>query len=336
MASSKSKLNLLAVLFIAVVVVGGIGSYFVFYPQTGPTTRTTSATSSLQTTSKPLVTYSIFGKIFFDYNGNGKQDPGEPDMPDVIIALNGKNVTATNSTGWYAITSVANGNHTIRPYPPRDFTYTYGYSTRLADFRYMCESDAEYRSVKDSYTLQVGNDTRKDIGLMEGFLTMPFSRGTVEYARRLYVDISNSSRLIDWQGSSQTYQRDSYKHQGIDYLIVKMTPIMAAAPGDITGYEINNKEGHTLWIGHNEGYYTVYAHLYVIVKSKGPVKRGELVGFSGYSSNGDEHLHFELEKPPVPQNKPYVHPVDPYRSLIPPLGSPLSLWTKDNDPQFYA
>jgi hypothetical protein len=275
----------------------------------------------------------LYGKIFFDYNGNGIQEKDEPPVPNVVVALDGKNVTATNSTGGYVVNDVV-GAHMIRPYQPGNFTYTYGYATRLANFRYMCESDAEYRSIKDSYTLQVGNDTRKDIGLMEGFLTMPFSRGTVEYARRLYVDISDGSRLIDWQGSSQTYQRDSYKHQGIDYLIAKMTPIIAAAPGDITGYEINNKDGHALWIGHNEGYYTVYAHLLVIVKSKGPVKRGELVGFSGYSSNGDEHLHFELEKPLVPQNKPYMSPVDPYRSLVPPLGSPLSLWTKDNDPQF--
>ncbi len=321
---------------VGVVVVGSVG----FYLLTSRAPQITQTSTIQSVTSKPVVVFKLFGKIFFDYNGNGIQEKDEPAVPNVAIALDGFNVTVTNSTGWYAITNVANGNHTIRPYPPRNFTYTYGYSTRLANFRYMCESDAEYRSVDDPYQVSVLNDTRKDIGLMEGFLTMPFPKGTVENYRRWYVDISDTSRPMDWRGGDWTYERPGYRHSGTDYMITKMTPVMAAAPGVISGYSVNDPNGgHTVWIEHEQGYYTYYAHLEMIVKSRGLVKRGEIIGYSGASAMSgivSPHLYFELEKPPASRNMPVTSPIDPYRSLVPGLGSLFSSWTKDNDPQFYA
>ena len=324
MASSNGKLSAFVILLIAVVVVGGIGSYFAFYPQTGPTTRTTSVMSSLQTTSKPLVTYLVFGKIFFDYNGNGKQDLGESDVPDVVVALNGKNVTATNGTGWYVINNLPSGVHTVKPYPP-------------TNFRYMAESNAEYRSVKANYLISVRNDTRKDIGLMEGFLTLPFAKGT-RHTIDWYFDISNDSRPIDWQGGSQTGNAPKpLKHGGIDYGLAEMIPIIAAAPGTVSVLGFSSYGGLTVLVNHYDGFITAYVHLKEIKVEKGQIlKRGDMVGYSGAQTvlKYYPHLHFEVERRSSDTGTRY--PVDPYRSLVPPLGSPLSLWTKDNDPQYFV
>jgi murein DD-endopeptidase MepM/ murein hydrolase activator NlpD len=352
LASSKSKLNAFVILLIAVVVIGGIGSYFVFYPQTGPTTRTTSVTSSLQTTSRSLVIYSMFGKIFFDYNGNGKQDPGEPDMSDVVIALDGKNTTSTNSTGWYLITSVVEGNHTIRPFPP-------------ARFRYMCESDSEFRTVKETYTVSVRNDTRKDIGLMEGFLTAPFNKGKSTIDPQGYVDLDpRSGHVRDWKGGDQTYDG----HNGIDFIASKGTPILAGAPGRVffawNGWpnkpswgDQNDswKNGNSVIIYHENGFWTSYNHLDSIAVNETSwnglgqlVKRGDVIGYCGYTgflpdlvtpmTANQVHLHFQVTETKL--NVGYDR--DPFRDLyygqygFSRVSNPVSLWTVDNDPQFFV
>jgi len=327
---ASTRWKLLSVLVLLVVALGGVGSYVTLYRQAEPRasiTATATSASAIQTLTVTTTRFKLSGKIFFDYNGNGKQEAGEPDLSDVAIALDGKNVTATNSTGWYA-TNAEEGIHKVGVFPPKKF-------------RYMCESDAEFRSVKDSYTILVANDTRKDIALMEGFLTLPFAKGTPEYNKRFYVNISNTSRLLDWRGGTDTYQRGDYKHSGTDFAVRDWTQIVAAAPGTVFALSFNDPNGgHTVWIKHSDGYYTYYAHLNEVKVEQGQiVRRGELLGLSGSSTIGGNivpHVHLEVRKPPYPGGQLGGLPgIDPYRSLVPPLGSPLSLWTKDNDPQFF-
>ena len=53
---------------------------------------------------------------FFDYDGNARQEVGEPPVADVTVALDGVNRTCTNSTGWYVISDVTKDVHKIRPF----------------------------------------------------------------------------------------------------------------------------------------------------------------------------------------------------------------------------
>jgi len=166
-ALSASRLRIIGILIVVFIALGGVGSYFMLNPRTDSRTMAvtpyvTTVTGSAPATVRPATTYRLSGRIFFDYNGNGKQDEGEPAVPNVTVALNGVNVTSTNATGGYTATGVSQGSHRLRVFPP-------------SNFRYLCESDAEFRSVKEYYTISVGNDAIKDLGLMEGFLTMPFS-----------------------------------------------------------------------------------------------------------------------------------------------------------------
>ncbi len=201
-------------------VAAGVGSYLSFNRPAG----------SQVTSTRPLSSYKLSGNIFFDYNGNGKQEMNKPPMVNVAVALDNVNITMTNSTGSYLIERVAEGQHSLRIYAP-------------SKYRYMCESNAEFRSAKEVYIVQVTNNTRKDLGLMEGFLTMPFAEGTSEWYKRLYVDIANkslTSRGIDWRGGDQTYQRPEFKHEGIDYWITEGNTVVVAAPGVVSSISQTN------------------------------------------------------------------------------------------------
>ncbi len=332
--SSQTRWKLLGVLIVASVILGVVGWQQYLSQRTTTSSLTASATS--QTTTQRL--YKWYGQLFFDYNGDGIQQLGEPALTNVAISLDGRNVTMTNSTGGYAI-NVTRGIHRLLPYPPKEF-------------HYMWNSSSEVRPINPSmvYGYFIENDRRMDIGFGHGFLTLPFANGT-DYSILYYVNIGNHSD-IDWQGGHQTYTAvfqmgeplpHPIPHPGIDYVMKTGTPIITAAPGVVADYWLNDPGGGAVVVvrhlgGYSAGgYYTVYSHLSEVnVKIGQILNRGDSVGKSGGGGKPFlQHLHFQVEQPPgnFPVNK---YPVDPYRSLVPPLGSKESLWTKDNDPQFFS
>jgi murein DD-endopeptidase MepM/ murein hydrolase activator NlpD len=296
--SSQTRWKLVAVLVIASALLGAVGWQQLGTKPMSPTTMTitpyVTTVSGTETAAKSVSTLKLFGQVCFDYNGNGRQDAGEPAVPDVTIALDGANITATNATGWYSISSVTQGSHKLRLFPP-------------TGFRYMCDSDTEYRSAKDSYTLQVGNDTRKDIGLMEGFLTSPFRL----YRSRLesYVDIDPGPGVRDWSGGTRTYNG----HTGTDFLAPVGTEVLAIAPGRIVaaanGWPNNPRwsgisyyqNGNFIIIDYGNGLFVAYHHLDSIAvdetswMTNGPrVKRGQIIGYSGATGTSVPHLHLQI------------------------------------------
>ena len=97
------------------------------------------------------------------------------------------------------------------------------------------------------------------------------------------------------------------EHPGIDYDIRRGTPIIASADGlvirvtDYTVRRISYLGGYFVFIRHqsevHHGYYSLYGHLSKVFVSYGhTVKRGQLIGLSGQSFNGNQHLHFGLLK----------------------------------------
>ncbi len=97
------------------------------------------------------------------------------------------------------------------------------------------------------------------------------------------------------------------RHPGIDYDIRIGTPIIACADGvvaritDHPGRLESRFGGYFLFIRHssevNEKYYSSYGHLSKVFVSYGQtVKRGQLIGLSGESYSGNQHLHFALLK----------------------------------------
>jgi len=255
-------------------VVGSVGSYLLI--SRAPQTLTTQSA-----TIKPIASFKLFGKIFFDYNGNGKQDVGEPDVADVVISLNGKNMTDTNSTGWYEIEDLAKGKHSLRIYASRNF-------------RFMCESDLEFRRSNETYVIQVDSDTRKDIGLMEGFLTLPLSSRAKYSIGRMYDRDPSTRTYLWWNGKKGSVEEiGDVNHSGIDYDIPVGEDVVAMAPGRVTAFEHGAQGQLGVTITHMNGdLSTYYTHLSrVTVQIGQTVSRGEKIGESGMSGAVYPHLH---------------------------------------------
>jgi murein DD-endopeptidase MepM/ murein hydrolase activator NlpD len=73
--------------------------------------------------------------------------------------------------------------------------------------------------------------------------------------------------------------------------------IYAANNGTIYKAEWHSSYGYYIIINHNNGYYTLYAHLSGIRKSKvgSIVGRGEVIGYMGMTGDATgPHLHFEI------------------------------------------
>lgn len=320
--------KLLSVLILLIVVLGGVGGYITLYPRQGSSTvktnsSTTVAASAQTTTSSTIQSttqqlYKLSGQLFFDKNGNGKQDSREPPLPNVTIALDGRNVTSTNSTGWYMIKNVTGGGwgHTIHPFLPKNF-------------RYISLSVYDYKPVNANMLFYVNNDTRKDFGAMVGYLTLPFMKNATEYQSRVYVDLGKGTAYIrDWQGGTDTY----HGHTGTDFFVPTDTKILAAAPGRVLYVFYNTGGGNAIKILHPDGTLTSYYHLdKQLVREGENVYRGQVIGLSdrtGTNAGQYPHLHFNLQTAPYTAGTGYI---DPYRDLHNP--SSICYWTVDDDPQ---
>jgi protocatechuate 3,4-dioxygenase beta subunit len=75
---------------------------------------------------------AIGDRVFNDLNGNGVQDPGEPNLPGVTVTLNGIDAngntvnltTTTDANGNYQFANILAGNYTVTVTPPATFNAT--------------------------------------------------------------------------------------------------------------------------------------------------------------------------------------------------------------------
>ncbi len=337
--SAQGKWKYLAVPIVVLVVVGALG-----YQQYNSRPISNAVSSTVTTAStKPTATFRLYGKIFFDYNGNGTQEKGEPPVPNVVITLDGLNVTFTNSTGWYVISGVQEGTHRVRPFPSRNF-------------RYMCESMDEFRLVTEYYNVTVRGDTRKDIGLMEGFLTLPFPNWlpiTVDGSD--YFDHDPGLDAIWWDGSFHQAPRPHnppHTHPGTDFYMPTGTILSAAVSGTVSSMYVSGSGQYWISVKTKYGYGYSYIHISRALVSVGTsVKRGQPIALSGETGpTWPPHTEFQLWKI-MPEGRAYC--IDPYSPVAGvPRGAWIErvwewypsneewvsqgYWTKFNDPQYYA
>jgi murein DD-endopeptidase MepM/ murein hydrolase activator NlpD len=156
---------------------------------------------------------------------------------------------------------------------------------------------------------------------MEGYLTLPFAKGTIETSKRIYPDEDpdpHYTAFRDWKGGKDTYN----SHSGTDFYAPPGTKVRAAAPGKVM-YIDWTKDNAAVSVLHFDGRWTTYAHLGTVEieysRGKNPIIRGAVIGTS---ARRDFHFGFS-------DKKGYI---DPYRDLLNP--SAISWWTKDNDPQY--
>jgi murein DD-endopeptidase MepM/ murein hydrolase activator NlpD len=95
-------------------------------------------------------------------------------------------------------------------------------------------------------------------------------------------------------------------HPGYDWSMVTGTPVLAAAGGVVrvridstTGY------GRRLVIDHENGYYTLYAHLNSFNAALNQrVAVGDVIAWSGSTGTPAAHLHFGVYRGPVTAGAP--------------------------------
>jgi hypothetical protein len=174
-------------------------------------TSTSTWTPSL--TVAPAPTFTLSGTVFFDYNGNGVRDAGEPPIPGASIRVGTHSATSAQD-GTYSTRGIPAGNRQVRV---------------LADgFRYLSLSLASFQRIDQPVNLAIRGNTWHDLGLMQGFLTLPFRCGT-NLMQSIYVDLDATSGVRDWAGGSFTWDG----HLGIDYDMPIGQTIVAPAPGTV-------------------------------------------------------------------------------------------------------
>lgn len=96
-------------------------------------------------------------------------------------------------------------------------------------------------------------------------------------------------------------------HRGVDIRVPVGTPIHPMAAGRIRYAGAMRGYGMVVWVDHDPGLLTVYAHLSTLQVQAGQgVGRGDILGLSGQSGDASgPHLHFEIwrwgrEVDPVP------------------------------------
>jgi hypothetical protein len=311
-------------------------------------TETTAVTQTLiQTTTETTRLASLHGRLFFDYDGNGVQEGEEPAVAGALVQLKdgaGSVIaeTFTDSSGDYKLEDVKAGTYTLDLEADKKF-------------RYMCTSRDEFKAVSDPYAVSLQGSTIFNIGLMEGFLTLPMPEGIpIDVDGSDYFDHDPGPDALWWDGTRRPAPRPhvpEYAHPETDFYMPQGTEVKAAAPGIVNG--INTQPGTPWWISinHSYGYGTSYIHTErLLVHAGSVVKRGDTIGLSGNTGAGNDNYHtaFQLWRY-MPDGNYYC--IDPYSPVAgvtkgawiagiwkwyPSNDEWISqgYWTESNDPQY--
>lgn len=97
---------------------------------------------------------------------------------------------------------------------------------------------------------------------------------------------------------SDTFGTREGTHKGIDIAAELNTEIVASDGGTISKSYYSSSYGNVIFIKHNNGFETIYAHLNKrMVKQGDRVKQGEVIGKMGNTGRSrGVHLHFELHR----------------------------------------
>ncbi len=107
--------------------------------------------------------------------------------------------------------------------------------------------------------------------------------------------VAGAVSFTDTWGAARSGGR---RHQGVDMIAARGTPIVAIFEGTIRRITTNNLGGLTVWLTASNGDQFYYAHLdaYGAISVGQQVAEGHVIGYNGTSGNAPDwlpHLHFE-------------------------------------------
>jgi len=288
------------------------------------TTRALTTSSSSFTSSTHLASLtSLGGRLFFDYNGSGTREEMEPPIGATVQLWNMSNglvaEAVTDSQGEYYVADLPSGDYRLH---------------LLADplFRYATTTADVLQPASKPFPLRLDSSTRLGIGLVHGFLTLPFAPSAREYRPRQYFDADRRTGEMKrtWKGAGQTYDQ----HSGTDFYLPMRTPIAAAAPGQVVCSGYDERAGNLVCVAHQDAIRSHYIHLDSRAVEQGDfVDRGQTIGKSGRTGTGagdHPHLHFMLCREGEACSP--TAGVDAYKDVLNP--SSVGWWTFENNPQY--
>ncbi|MDH5398942.1 MAG: M23 family metallopeptidase [Cyclobacteriaceae bacterium] len=109
-----------------------------------------------------------------------------------------------------------------------------------------------------------------------------------------YKDIRRTGSGFGWR-SHPIFKRLKF-HSGLDISAAHGKPIYATGDGIITTTRYSKSYGNVVYIDHDFGYETRYAHMSAFTVKEGQtVKRGDVIGYIGSTGwSTSPHVHYEL------------------------------------------
>ncbi|MGV3466922.1 MAG: peptidoglycan DD-metalloendopeptidase family protein [Heyndrickxia sp.] len=117
------------------------------------------------------------------------------------------------------------------------------------------------------------------------------------HASSINIKTSTEKWLFPAKGEiSDIFDSRGGDHKGIDIAGTYKSPVYAAAAGEVVKSYYSYTYGNVVFVHHDNGFETVYAHLAKRIVSEGDkVRQGETVGLMGNTGESTgTHLHFEI------------------------------------------
>lgn len=274
-------------------------------------------------TSTPLPVHTLSGHVFFDYNGNGLQDDGEPGIQDAAVCIDSLEsalCSISGPNGSYSIANVPAGSHQVYVQGP-----TEGPATA---FRYISLSLAAFQEITTAIPLTVGGDESLNVAVMQGWLYL-----SPKYLIYSYFDLDpRDGHVRNYEGNTTLalfpqFQPGTFDdHTGIDFSCNIGDEVRAFAPGRVIFVGDTGRGALAVEMIHRNGYTTHYGYLSrILVQNGQTVNRGDLVGLCGQSGTNWPHVHFQM-------GDEGGKPVDPFKDLLDTSGQSENSWIEYNQP----
>lgn len=144
------------------------------------------------------------------------------------------------------------------------------------------------------------NDTEKEREVLDQVVLKEAVPKIVERGTKIpptYIKPISGGRISSYFGKRKAPTKGaSTYHKGVDWAIPRGTAVKASCGGTVAKAGWGSGYGYVVYINHDDGRQTRYAHLSkVLVKAGQRVQQGDLIAKSGNTGvSSGPHLHFEL------------------------------------------
>jgi murein DD-endopeptidase MepM/ murein hydrolase activator NlpD len=186
-----------------------------------------------------------------------------------------------------------------------------------------CSQRAPHRVVATPSPTQAGHQTARRLPPLSTVASTHPDARAVAHAGNLFFPIPSvaNSRLDD---SFDAPRGGGRKHNAIDILAPRGTPVLSADDGRVVRLTRNASGGISLYAANlDEQFVYYYAHLdgyHSSIYTGRPLMRGDTIGYVGTTGNAPKdtpHLHFQVMRMPADRRFWNGEPINPYPLLRP-------------------